>query len=79
MALNQLKHENMDVINENCIRDDAGKLVTSEKDRLTAWKSYYEHLLNKEFPWNRDELTPQEPVGGPAIFITEDMTLTTIR
>ena len=30
-----------------------------------AWRSYYERLLNVEFPWNRDNLEAVEPVQGP--------------
>ena len=30
-----------------------------------AWRSYYEHLINQEFPWNRDILEAVEPVQGP--------------
>ena len=32
---------------------------------INAWKSYYEHLRNEEFPWNMDILEAVEPVQGP--------------
>ena len=68
-----MKHENQDVISESCIRNDEGKLVTTEEDRLKGWKDNYNHFLNIEFPWESESLTEQEPVQDPARLITEGM------
>lgn len=74
-----LKHENQDVISENCIRDDNGNLAFSDNDRLEAWKKHHERILNEEFPWDPNELTDEKPIAGPPMLITEDMVLQAIE
>ena len=69
----KLKHENQDVVSENCVRDDSGNLAFSEEARLDAWKCHYNRLLNIEFPWDADSLATTNPVQGPALQITEAM------
>ena len=74
-----LKHENQDVIRENCIKNDEGKLAFTDEERLLAWKNHYNRLLNVEFPWDPETLDKQEPVPGPAIRITEHMVYSAIK
>ena len=35
---------NQDIIGEQCIKGDSGRLAVSDKDKKEAWKSYYEKL-----------------------------------
>ena len=69
----KLKQNNADIVGEKCIRQDDGKLALTVDDKLEAWKSHYDKLLNEEFPWNVESLSCQSPVQGPAIYITAAM------
>ena len=46
----RLKQDNVDVLGEKCIRNDVGKLTLTVNDKLKAWQSRYQKLLNVEFP-----------------------------
>ena len=75
----QLKGDNQDIIGEKCVKDDRENLTFSDQDKLEAWKSHYQKLLNEEFPWNPDHLTTPEPVQGPPILIKEEMVAKAIK
>ena len=69
----RMKQDNLDIVGEKCVRDDNGHLALSLDDKLKAWQSHYDKLLNEEFPWNTESLSVEEPVQGPAIQITNDL------
>ena len=69
----KLKHDNADIVGEKCIRKDDGRLALTVDEKLKAWQSHYDKLLNEEFPWNVDSLNDQPPVQGPAIYVTVAM------
>lgn len=75
----QMKRENQDVIGEKCIRDDDGVMALDDESKKTAWKQHYERLLNVEFPWNPDHLSPAHPVSGAPVQITEKMVQESIK
>ena len=66
----KLKSENQDIVGD---KEDEGKLPRTEKDKLQAWRSHCQKLLNEEFPWDKDSFPDQPPTTGPPIFITKDM------
>ena len=61
----KLKNESQDVIGENCIRGDDGRLVFDQKKLLEAWKTHYNKLFNEEFEWSPNVLSHNEPIQGP--------------
>lgn len=69
----QMRMENKDIIGEKCIRDDNGNLALSEAEKKKAWKEHYERLLNVEFAWLENDLSPAVPVQGPPLLITQQM------
>ena len=58
----QMISQNKHLIGEQCVKDDMGNVQVDHGEIRNAWMSYYEHLLNEEFPWNRDILEAVEPV-----------------
>ena len=54
-------------------------MVMMDADKKLAWKQHYEYLLNVEFTWNKDNLSPAKPVSGPPILITADMVSEAIK
>ena len=68
-----MKHENQVVISERCIRNDEGKLITTEKDQLKTWKDL-NHRPRIEFALELESSVEQEPVQSLArlMLITED-------
>ena len=56
-----------------CVRNDDRKLTLTVDDKLKAWQSHYQKLLNVEFPWNAANTSEEAPVEGPAIKITPEM------
>ena len=67
----KVKAENSDVVGDKCIRDNSGKISYTDEaklGKLAAWKEHHEQLLNVEFPWDPDSLSPAPPVEGPATF-----------
>ena len=42
-------------------------------EKLRAWQSHYQKLLNVEFPWNASNLSDKSSVEGPTIKITTEM------
>ena len=57
--------QNKDLIGEQCVKDDRGNVRVDHGEIRNAWRSYDEHLLIEEFPWNRDILEAGELVWGP--------------
>ena len=53
----RLKRDNVDVVGETCVRNDDGKLNLSIDDKLKAWLSHYQKLV--EFPWNAENLSEE--------------------
>ena len=64
---------NQDIIGEQCIRNDEGKLAVTNVDMKQAWKSYHQHLLNTENDWEKDNLPEADIVSSSAIYITNEM------
>ena len=65
---------NQHVINEQwCIRIDNGVLTVSDLDEKTAWKRYYEKLLNTEFLWDRNSLFQADIISDAPRLIGKDM------
>ncbi|XP_063540093.1 craniofacial development protein 2-like [Cydia strobilella] len=60
-----------DIKHNKYIKDNSGKLLTSDGDINGRWFEYYHQLLNEEFPHNK--LTPLLPILGPVqdISVTE--------
>ena len=65
---------NQHVINEQwCIRIDNGVLTVSDLYEKTAWKRYYEKLLNTEFLWDRNSLFQADIISDAPRLIGKDM------
>ena len=75
----RMKQENSDVMGEKYVRNDDGVLALTDAAKNLAWKQHYERLLNVEFSWNRDNLSPVKPVSGPPVLITADMVSEAIK
>ena len=70
---NQFRRENIDVVGDKPVKNDAGEMSMSEDSKQKAWLEHYQRLLNVEFDWDPDHLSYQSPVEGPPIPITTDM------
>ena len=70
---NQFRRENIDVVGDKPVKNDAGEMSVSEDSKQKAWLEHYQRLLNVEFDWDPDHLSYQPPVEGPPIPITIDM------
>ena len=70
---NQMRKENVDVVGDKPVKDDAGEMSMSEEAKQNAWAEHYERLLNVELDWDPDHLSNQPPLEGPPIPITIDM------
>ena len=64
---------NVDVFIEKCVRNGDGKLTLTVDDKLKAWQSHYQKLLNVEFSWNAANMSEEAPVEGPAVKITPEI------
>ena len=69
----QMRQDNQDIIGDKCVKDDSGKLSTTDEAKKVAWKQHYERLLNVEFPWYPDHLSQDDPVQGAPPLITSEM------
>ena len=69
----RLKGDNNDVVGERCVKNDDGKLTLTVDDKLKAWQSHYQKVLNVEFPWNAVNMCGETPVEGPAIKVAPEM------
>ena len=70
---NQFRRENIDVVGDKSVKNDAGEMSMSEDSKQKAWLEHYQRLLNVEFDWDPDHLSYQPPVEGPPIQVTSDM------
>ena len=65
---------NQNINCEQCIRSDVeDKTRKSDEEKITAWKSYPEKLLNTEFVWDRNSLSQTDTVCGVPCFIEKDV------
>ena len=74
-----MKQENSDVIGEKCVRNNDDEMAMTHADKKLAWKQHYEQLLNVEFTWNKDNLSPAKPVSSPPVLITADIVSEAIK
>ena len=58
---------------EKPVLNDTGTLSLDDSAKKAAWREYYVHLLNHEFPWNENNLSDVLPVEGPSPPSTNDM------
>ena len=70
---NQMRKENVDVLGDKPVKNDAGEMSMSEEAKQNAWAEHYKRLLNVEFDWDPDHLSNEPPLEGPPIPITIDM------
>ena len=65
----QMRRNNQDIVGEQCVWDNQGNFCLDSDAKRNAWKEYYDHLSNVEFPWDQSSLSHVDPVAGPAPFI----------
>ena len=70
---NQFRKENVDVVGDKPVKNDAGEMSMSDDSKQKAWLEHYRRLLNAEFDWDPNHLSDESPVEGPPIPITIDM------
>ena len=70
---NQMWKENVDVVGNKPVKNDAGQMSMSEEAKQNAWAEHYERLLDVKFDWDPDHLSNELPLEGPPIPITIDM------
>ena len=70
---------NQDVVNEKCVRNDAGELSLSDEEKMKASVGHYAWLLNVEFEWESDLLPEVAPVEGPPPPVTKDLICKALR
>ena len=68
-----MRKENVDVVGDKPVKNDAGEMSMSEEAKQNAWAEHYERLLRVEFDWDPDHLSNEPPLEGPPISITIDM------
>ena len=61
----QMRKENLDVCGEKCIKDDSGNICMDTESKKNAWKQHFDRLLNTEFQWDAEDLSPEPPVASP--------------
>ena len=70
---NQMRKENVDVVCDKPVKNDAWEMSMSKKAKQNAWAEHYERLLKVEFDWDPDHLSNESPLEGPPIPMTIDM------
>ena len=70
---NQMRRENVDVVGDKPVKNDAGEMSMTEEAKQKAWLEHYERLLNVEFDWDPEHLSQEPPLEGPPIPITIKM------
>ena len=70
---NQLRKENVDVVGDKPMKNDAGEMPMSDDSKQMAWLEHYQRLPNAESDWDPNHLSDESPVEGPPIPITIDM------
>ena len=68
-----MRKENIDVVGDKPVKNDAGKMSMSEEAKQNAWAEDYERLLNVEFEWDPDHLSNEPLLEGLPIPIAIDM------
>ena len=58
---NQMRKENVDVVGDKPMKNDAMEMSMSEEAKQNAWAEHYERLLNLQFDWDPDHLS-NEPL-----------------
>ena len=59
----RMKRDNRDVVGEQCVRDDSGRVVVGGAELREAWRAHHDRVSNVEFVWDRDSLDPVVPVS----------------
>ena len=70
---NQMRKENVDVVGDKPVKNDAGEMSMSEEAKQNAWAEHYERLLKVEFDWDPYHPSNKPLLEGPPIPITTDM------
>ena len=70
---NQMRKENVDVVGDKPVKNDAGEMSMSEEVKQNAWAEHSESILNVEFDWDPDHLSKGLQLEGPPIPITIDL------
>ena len=70
---NQMRRENVDIVGDKPVRNDAGEMSLSEEANHKAWLEHYMRLFNVEFDWGPEHLSDEPPLEGPLIPITIDL------
>ena len=65
-----MRKENVDVVGDKPVKNDAREMSMSEEAKQNAWAEHYERLLNVEFDWDPDHLSNEPPLEGPPITLT---------
>ena len=62
----QMKRKNRDIVGGGCVKDENGKIVTDERERMETWRRHFERISNEEFVWNRNlpEIDSQRNSNG---------------
>ena len=68
-----MRKENVDVVGDKPVKNDAGEMSMSEEAKQNAWAEHYERLLNVEYDWDPNHLSNESPLEGSPMPITIDM------
>ena len=68
-----IRHNNQDVVCEKPVLNDTGTLSLDDSAKKAAWREYYVHLVNHEFPWDENNLSDILPIESPSPPIINDM------
>ena len=49
---NQMRKENVDVVGDKPVKNDAREMSLREEAKQNAWAEHYERLLSVEFDWD---------------------------
>ena len=54
------------IVGGGCVKDENGKIVTDEGERMETWRRQFERISNDEFGWNRNlpEIDSQRNSNG---------------
>ena len=63
---NQFRRENIDVVGDKPVKNDAGEMSMNEDSKQKAWLEHYQRLLNVEFDWDPDHHVISITSGRPA-------------
>ncbi|XP_048755482.2 uncharacterized protein LOC125666354 [Ostrea edulis] len=75
---NQMQRENVDVVDDKLVENDAGEMSLNQEAKEKAWLEHHERLLNVEFDWDPEHLTNEPPLEGPPVPITIEMVIKAI-